>query len=215
MSKRIILLFVLATAISIYSCGEDDMDNEMIQDQDNDGISDDIDNCQLLANPNQEDLDMDGIGDDCDDDIDGDGINNDEDNCPLTSNTEQIDEDEDGIGDICDDSVIPSIDITTLIVGSYFGTNKFAEGGSSVTEEDRTANVSMVSDSAINIMVSTIFGDNLNFIAEMSNDTFFTANGVTVFDDEDYEGNGRLSGDSLYIDLSSGNKSYSYYGLRE
>ena len=47
------------------------------------------DNCPNNSNPNQEDLDEDDIGDECDDDRDGDGITNDQDNCPDVSNPDQ------------------------------------------------------------------------------------------------------------------------------
>ena len=40
----------------------------MVSDTDGDGIDDDIDNCLIDANPDQQDLDTDGIGDVCDDD---------------------------------------------------------------------------------------------------------------------------------------------------
>lgn len=45
-------------------------------DKDEDGIFDEIDNCVLVANPNQRDTDADGIGNRCDPDLDNNGIVN-------------------------------------------------------------------------------------------------------------------------------------------
>lgn len=71
-------------------------------DSDGDGICDEVDNCLLTANPEQQDADGDGTGDACDPDKDGDGVDNTTDNCPLTPNPGQFDLDADGIGDACD-----------------------------------------------------------------------------------------------------------------
>ena len=43
-------------------------------DRDSDGVSDGVDNCVLVANPGQTDVDGDGAGDACDGDDDGDGV---------------------------------------------------------------------------------------------------------------------------------------------
>jgi len=71
-------------------------------DADGDGVMDHVDTCPALADAGQSDLDGDGIGDLCDEDIDGDGVLNAPDNCPRVPNTAQTDSDGDGIGDACD-----------------------------------------------------------------------------------------------------------------
>ena len=70
-------------------------------DADNDGVSNDDDNCPDMANPQQNDTDMDSIGDVCDGDIDGDGVNNEDDAFPNDGN-ETADYDGDGTGDNAD-----------------------------------------------------------------------------------------------------------------
>jgi cyclophilin family peptidyl-prolyl cis-trans isomerase len=70
-------------------------------DTDSDGVSDSKDNCPLDSNADQLDLDGDGVGDVCDDDLDGDGTNNSEDAFPNDAN-ETNDDDGDGVGNNSD-----------------------------------------------------------------------------------------------------------------
>lgn len=70
-------------------------------DDDKDGVDNQIDNCPLVKNSNQRDTDSDQQGDACDDDDDNDTINDTLDNCPLVANQDQLDSDMNGIGDVC------------------------------------------------------------------------------------------------------------------
>jgi subtilisin family serine protease len=53
-------------------------------DDDGDGVLDNVDNCPAVPNPDQADIDGDGIGNACDTDNDNDGIDDDEDRCAGT-----------------------------------------------------------------------------------------------------------------------------------
>ncbi|NVB36621.1 amidohydrolase family protein [Pseudenhygromyxa sp. WMMC2535] len=98
------------------------------EDDDGDGVANDVDNCPTVFNPvfttpaapyydEQPDTDADDIGDVCDpcpfdvgtecaapsaNDLDGDGVANGVDNCPYDQNADQADADADGHGDACD-----------------------------------------------------------------------------------------------------------------
>ncbi|MHB8632881.1 MAG: thrombospondin type 3 repeat-containing protein [Thermoplasmatota archaeon] len=83
----------------------------LARDRDADGVPDVVDNCPAMYNPDQHDLDGDGIGDVCDADMDGDGINDKLepgqssltilDNCPTVANPDQRDSVGNGVGDAC------------------------------------------------------------------------------------------------------------------
>lgn len=82
-----------------YVCG----DPAVLPDVDVDGVPDETDNCLDVNNPDQADLDEDGLGDLCDEDDDGDGYGDVIDNCPIASNPDQEDTNGNGVGDVCDD----------------------------------------------------------------------------------------------------------------
>ena len=72
------------------------------QDPDGDFLPNSMDNCPAESNPEQTDMDGDGIGNHCDGDFDNDGIPNGFDNCNHESNWDQLDADQDGVGNACD-----------------------------------------------------------------------------------------------------------------
>lgn len=81
-------------------------------DPDNDGWSNDCDNCPNVANTNQLDCNNNGIGDACEPlDTDCDGIFDSVDNCPTIPNPFQTDQNNNNIGDLCED--FPKIGLNT------------------------------------------------------------------------------------------------------
>jgi choice-of-anchor B domain-containing protein len=103
------IICCLFFSISVFqSCDDEPVDPIIIVDSDNDGVPDNQDNCPSISNPNQSDIDNDGLGDACDttnnDDADNDGITDDVDNCPQVPNPDQLDDDGDGIGNACQDN---------------------------------------------------------------------------------------------------------------
>lgn len=95
MKKLVILLSSILVSIIVTgpSCYVMDLDGDNVQNQ--------IDNCPYVANPDQEDLNDNGIGNACDD-SDQDGTVDIIDNCPLFPNPDQMDWDGDQMGDACD-----------------------------------------------------------------------------------------------------------------
>lgn len=73
----------------------------LFDDDDNDGVTDALDNCQYVDNADQLDTDLDLVGNACDDDDDDDGVADDDDAFPLDP-TESVDTDGDGTGNNAD-----------------------------------------------------------------------------------------------------------------
>ncbi len=70
-------------------------------DSDFDSIPDLVDNCTTIANSDQKDSNLNGLGDACED-YDRDGVVSQKDNCKDIPNMSQVDTDQDGLGDACD-----------------------------------------------------------------------------------------------------------------
>jgi hypothetical protein len=75
-------------------------------DDDKDGIKNDVDNCPNVINSDQLNTDSDSQGDACDNDDDNDNINDNLDNCRLVPNADQLDSNNNGIGNACENSEI-------------------------------------------------------------------------------------------------------------
>lgn len=85
---------------------------QAVGDLDGDGVDDDQDNCVEDPNPDQADLDQDGMGDACDADADGDALTNDDEEIPdpqyqCATDPLDADTDDDGLSDSVERSLNP------------------------------------------------------------------------------------------------------------
>ena len=107
-------------------------------DTDSDGVVDSVDNCDNVANPGQENNDLDAEGDACDADDDNDDVSDGGDNCQFTANPGQRDDDEDGVGDACD--------------GTFDSSDGKSSGGGWLTTSAGKANFSSSAKSVDGVM---------------------------------------------------------------
>ncbi len=140
---------------------------EFSVDTDGDGVIDDSDNCPEEANADQADMDEDGLGDVCDDDIDGDGILNEDDNCPENANPDQADLDNDGIGDWCDEECTSATSEDTPITIADSGDNATYTASVHImeniiiTDVNVTINIDHDWDSDLDIFLTNPNGDQI------------------------------------------------------
>jgi len=120
----------LAGCNQIFGISETELvDSPSESDGDNDGVSDQSDNCPTVANASQHDEDGDRIGDDCD-------------NCPIVANTSQGDAgDGDGIGDVCDPRPATPGDCAILI-DTFIDPTAFASRWRLTTDSPTSGTVS-------------------------------------------------------------------------
>ena len=103
----------------------------LLGDRDADGVPDGSDNCPTTANPDQANLDADGLGDVCDADLDGDGVPNGQDAFPRDTaewvdtdldrvgNNADVDDDNDGFPDWVDPAPLDARRVPPALIGVY------------------------------------------------------------------------------------------------
>ncbi len=130
-------------------------------DVDLDGILDDLDNCPLLANREQQDQDGDGTGDACD-------------NCPGLSNS-QRDSDADGAGDACDSNLEPVVSRTASTVQTVDGLVAAVNAANQAGAEN-LAVITLSQDLAF----SNAFGSSTNALPVITGNLVIRGNGGTA-----------------------------------
>lgn len=138
-------------------------------DYDNDGISDSTDNCKSVYNPDQKDMNHDGLGDACDSDIDGDGILNQNDACPIVWGIIQYNG--------CPDTFPPDISILAPLNGTYLNFNNISISVSA------GENAKWIKESIDGGIQETICGDCYNYshnklLAEGIHNLFVSASDI-------------------------------------
>ncbi len=155
-------------------------------DSDSDGVLDYLDNCINVSNPNQEDIDGNGIGDLCQD-LDADGVIDINDNCPNIYNPNQDDSDGNGIGDLCQDTdgdSIIDINDNCILTPNTNQSDQNNDGVGDVCETPEPADTITPNGDMQN---DGWYIKNIEYVTNKV--TVFSRNGVKVFEDKDYVNN--------------------------
>ena len=84
LSAPVDVQFAPGALVYVSDSGTNSVKRLHYDDADHDGVLDVRDNCLGIANPDQSNMDRDGLGDVCDPDADGDGVANEADKCPTS-----------------------------------------------------------------------------------------------------------------------------------
>lgn len=176
-------IILLASCLGLLSsCSSNGSSTQSVEelsvtDIDNDAVSDDIDNCPSLYNPDQAASigNTFEAGDACDDE-DSDGIADISDNCPLIGNTNQGDSDGNGVGDACEGSS-PSISDVDYFKDVALGV-EFGAGAGSIRKWTSDIRYVIVGDAGSEIL------DEVNRIAAELN-ALISVELVEVFSEDE------------------------------
>jgi len=161
-------------------------------DRDNDGWSNDCDNCPDTPSADQTDTDDDGHGDICDncpddsnpgqEDEDGDGVGDVCDNCRNEANPDQADSDGDGLGDVCDNC--PDVSNPDQADADSNGVGDACEPGGGPWDDALGSYVLAGNCTTLELVNGTLVLRGLpenNDIALVCEDAIATGNNVTAF----------------------------------
>ncbi len=141
-------------------------DPSRLSDYDLDGVPNASDNCPTLSNATQADVDMNGVGDDCEAstaDSDGDGVPDYDplgptlDNCPTLFNPGQQDSIGDGVGDVCARQV--ALDNCPFLANSSQADSNGTDDGDLVGDLCEAGTVDLVAVTPAAATVSLLTGD--------------------------------------------------------
>ena len=190
--------------------GDEPIARAGIYDVDNDGVANAIDNCMIVANPDQADRDGDKVGDACEGDLDNDGVVNASDACPnekgsLPNGCNPPDADGDGVPDATD----PQPNDPNIPTG-FGGASNLDDVLTGTAAADRICG--LLGDDVVNALGGddTVFGDLCNARAKVApaqagaggNDTLNGGKGDDIL--YGAGGNDKLLGDSGNDKLGGG-----------